>query len=568
MAKTVRDWQVEIDNALNYREQFAMEKSWKKLERDFLNDPQGDAAIGPNLIYSMGDSLMSALNVPDPEIVVEPTHPNGIDRAPIVESVDNLFIKQLKMKRAVDTSSLHAYLYSRAILKIGYDSEFGWSPFYDIGEDNNLLGMTLTQFSNKGTRIEFMNTTPGMPWIAAVNPHDIVVPWGTQHIDEAPWVAHRIIRLNIHLKADPKYKNTKRLNPTISMIDYVNNYMATGREKQSARKYINRSTATGIDNMRVIYNEIWEIHDREDGKVKVISFHHDKFLRNEVDFIQQACGMPFISGTFVNHPRAFWSTPLAFYLGQIQATQFDISKQAEKTRRINNLRFIAQKGFMEPDELNKLISSDVGAIGISDSTGDLREKLMAFPQGNLIDFTIQSNENRSNARDALGLSKNQMGEFDTSSRRTAREATFVNQGSARRESRRAGMVTDLYLEAITKLNQVAFTFWKTPRYAMVGKKFVKFTGEELKGNYLLDVGLATKRQVGRHQRQMESFMLAVQLAQIGIPLEDTMEYARKASYDPGFEKVLQLGLKNRVQGGGQGGPQGTNGLPTIPATGG
>ena len=196
MPKTVQDWEIEIDNALNYREQFAMEKALSQLERDYLNDPNGHTAIGSNLVYSMGDALISSLNVPDPEIVVQPTHPLGTDRAPIVESVDNWFIKKLKMKQHVDIATLHAYLYGRAILKIGYDSEFGWSPYYDIGDDNNLLGMTLTQFDKKGNRIEFKNTTPGMPWIAEVSPHDIVVPWGTTFVEDAPWVAHRIIRLN------------------------------------------------------------------------------------------------------------------------------------------------------------------------------------------------------------------------------------------------------------------------------------------------------------------------------------------------------------------------------------
>lgn len=568
MPKTVQDWQIEIDNALNYRRQFGGEDAWKKLEYDYLNDPQGDTAIGPNLVYSMGDALMSALNVPDPEVVVQPTHPNGVDRAPIVESVDNWFIKKLKMKREVDMATLHAYLYSRAIMKIGYDSEFGWSPFYDIGDSNNLLGMTLTQFDKKGNRIEFMDTTPGMPWTRSVSPHDIVVPWGTTYIDEAPWVAHRVIRLNKHLKADPKYKNTDRLSATISMEAFIKSYMSMGSGRHALRQYAKRSAATGVENMRVIYNEIWEIHDREDGKVKVIAFDHDKFLRDEVDIVMMACGMPFVSGTFIQHPRTFWSTPLAYYLGQIQATQFDVSKQAEKQRRISNLKFIATKKFMSPDQLNKLISADVGAIGIADTTGPLKDQLMAFPQGNMLDFVVQSEAHRRDARDAIGMSRNQVGEFDASSRRTAREVATVNQGSERRQSKREGMVTGLYLDSMNKLNRLSFKLWKTKRWAMVNREWVNFTGEELDGDYLLDVGLATKRRVSRHQRQLESLMLSIQMAQLGADPAQAFEYAQNAAYDPGFERLLMLGLKNKGQQGAGGGGNQQQGLPTIPGTGG
>jgi len=565
--KSVEDWHIEIDNGLNFRAQFGKESAWVGLEDDYLNDPKGNTAIGSNLIFSHGDTLISSLNVPDPEIVVAATHPLGIDRAPTVEAVDNWLVSKLKMKRAVDSATLHAYLYGRAVLKLGYDSEYGWSPFYDIGPDNNLMGMTLTQFNKKGNRIEFKNTTPGMPWIEAVDPHDIVVPWGTKYMDEAPWVAHRIIRLTEHIKADPKYKNKKRLQPNISMEDYIMSYMSVGNKKKLARRYAKKSFATGAENRKAIYNELWEIHDRETGKVKVISFDYDKFLRDEVDLVMQACGMPFVSKTFVEHPRTFWSTPLAYYLKQIQATQFDIAKQSEKTRRLSNLRFIAAKGFMDIGALNRLLSSDVGAVEMADTTKSLKDLLVPVPSGNMMDFAVMEENNRKNAREAIGFSRNQTGEFAASGRRTAREATFVHQGSGKRESKRQNLVVDLYLESIEKLNKIGFTFWKAPRYIMLGKGHVRFTGEELEGEYLLDVGLSTKRQVGRHERQMEAFMMATNLASMGADFKEAMEYATNASHDPGFEKLLST-MGSGGRGGQQGqGDQGGGGLPTIPGTG-
>ncbi len=117
--KTPEDWLTEIDNALEYRRKFAKEDKWADLEKSYLNDASSDTAIGPNLIFSMGDSLLSSLNVPDPEFVVSAEHPNGVDRAPIVEEVDNWLVKKIKMKRAIDLSTLHCYLFSKGILKVG-----------------------------------------------------------------------------------------------------------------------------------------------------------------------------------------------------------------------------------------------------------------------------------------------------------------------------------------------------------------------------------------------------------------------------------------------------------------
>ncbi len=559
MKLSVEDWLVEIDNALEYRRIFGREEKWDSLERSYLNDPNSDAAIGPNLIFAMGDSLMSSLAVPNPEIVVSAEHPAGVDRAPVVERVDNWLIGELDLQDAVEAMVLHMYLYGRGIIKIGYDSEFGWSPYYDIGPANNLMGMTLTQFGKKGQRIETKNITPGMPWVAPVLPHDFVVPWGTVRLEDAPWCAHRVVRLNEHIKSDPKYKNKSRLEPQISMQSFMESYRKLGK----------RQTEYGAQqNTKALYNVLWEIHDRMTGRIIVVSPDYDEFLRDEPDAMQ-VCGLPFVSGTLVRHPRAFWSTPQSYYIGQIQHTSFDIALQSEKQRRISMLKFLANKDAMSTDELTKLISGDVGAVGLVKGNRPLSDTFMAFPQGNMMELTFQAEATRRDARDAVGYSRNQMGEFDTSSRRTAREATFVNQGSQMRTSKRMNVVGRLYIETIRKLNYVSFTFWKLPRFAMVGSDWVKFTGEELRGDYLYDISLSTKRQLSRSQRKLEAIMMMSQL--IGLPnvnIPELYRYVLDAASDPGFERILGQGAARggAAPGGASSSGAAPGALPTIPAT--
>lgn len=547
MAKlTPTDWQVEIDNGLKFREAFGREAAWSKLERNYLNDADSDTTIGSNLVFSMGDTLLSALNVPDPEVSLEATHPAGVDRMPVVESYDNYLIKVNQLKLEALKSTLHAYLFGRAIWKIGYDSEFGYNPFYDTGTVSQPSGMTLTQFNKKGNRIEYGRAKPGMAWCKAVNPQDIVVPWGTTDIDTAPWIAHRFIRLNTDLKSDPKYKNTTRLEAQFSMESFVQSYMNVGVDKKKYRE--NRSTATYQENTRVLYNECWEICDRSDNTIKVVCFDHDKFLRDDLDAIQMVAGMPYVSGTFVQHPRFFWSTPLAHYLGRLQKKEFDIEMQAEKTRRINNLKFIVAKGLMDEDKLNKLISADVGAVAVA-NTMEIRDKVVAFPQGSSFEFELASRANREDAREAVGMSRNQAGQFDSSSRRTATEANIVDQGAGRRESLRSSVVSGLYTQAISKLNQVTFAFSQRPMYAMVDREWVRFTGGEITGDYLYDLSLSTKRNLSRAERKVEAMMAAVQFMQMpGADLGKIYEYLSDAANDPSFERLIP-------KPGQQGGPR-------------
>jgi len=540
--RTVEEWLTEIENGLLYRREYGKEEAWAKNEKNYLNDLDSDTIVGSNLVFAMGDTLASSLNVPDPEFVVTAETQEAVATQPIVESIDNWLVGKMKLKRAADVAVINGYLFGNLILKIGFDSEFGYSPYYDIGPGNNPYGMTFTQFDRKGNRIEYRDIEPGMPWVTACSPHDIVVPWGTQFIDSAPWVAHRIIRPTADIKADPKYVNTSRLEPRMSVEDYMQSYGALIQSRMLDRY----NTQTTYENRtQLTHTILWEIHDRQTGRIIVVSPDYDKFLRRDIDAIQRACGHPFVSHSFVTHPRAFWSTPLAYYLGQIQNEQFDIAMQAVKQRRIACLKFLARDKGMSEAERNKLLSGDVGAVGLVKGSWPLGDIFKEVPQGTnkLLELDMQSKSNRADARETIGFSRNDLGEELQSTRRTGIEARFINRGSQRRVSRRAGAVIGLYVDTIMKVNQLLFSFWKRPRSRRVADTWVQFTGEEIRGDYSYSATLSTKRNVSIAERKMESLMLAIQLLQAGLPLNPQafMSYINDAANDPAFEQLLQGG---------------------------
>jgi len=557
------EWLTEIDNALEFRKSFSREEKWDSLEKSYMNDPDSDTAIGPNLIYSYGDSLTSSLIVPDPEVLVAASTRFGLNTALIVENLDNQLIKRTKLKRACDGALLNGYLYGKQILKIGYDSEYGWSPYFDIGKAPNMMGMSLTQFDKSGNRIEYNDIKPGWPWVREVLPHDFVVPWGSVYLDEAPWCAHRIIRLTEDLKNDPKYINTKRLEPDISMESFMQSYKNVGAQRM---RYTEHSAATQRENRKCAYTELWEIHDRASGMIFVVTRDYDKFLRKTVDAVQLAIGgLPFVAGDFVKHPRSFWTTPLSYYLGQIQATQFDISLQAEKHRRINNLKFLVRENVISEEDLTRIMSADVGGY-VKAKTGssmDLRQVIVPLPQGSMMDFGMMSENNRRDARDMVGFSRNQLGEFDASSRRTAREATFAREGSMLRTNKRSSGLVDLYLDAIDKFNKLIFKFWTTPRDIMIESGYVSATGPQLESDYAYDMTLSTKRSLSKAERKFEALQVLTQFAVIpGVNLQALFKLLTDAANDPHFENLLP-------GGGGAAGAANSSGaaLPTIPSTG-
>ena len=541
---TAEEWQTEIENGLEYRRLFAKEDAWDVLESTYLNDPHSFAAIGPNLIFSMGDSLLSQLIVPDPEFLVTPLNRESINSAQLVESQANVFVKTLKLKSHVEMALLHAYLYGKGILKIGYDSEFGWDQSLDIGGPTQPAGMTLTQFNKQGARIESGMARPGYPWIRAIDPHDIVVPWGTQSLETAPWVAHRVVRLNKDIKQDPKYKNTQNLQPQISMENFMTSYHRTHEKKRLGINNLRQFST----NSKELFNELWEIHDQRTGRMYVITPDHDKFLRNEIDAVQVA-GMPFVAVDFVRHPRTFWVTPQSYYLLQIQADQFDIAKQAQKQRRINVTRFMVQDNAMKDDEISKLTSGDVGAVAKVKGGRDLNEVFKQFPQSSNFLLAEEAEYTRRDARDAVGMSRNQLGEFDKGTRRTAAEAGIVQQGSQNRTSRRLDAMIELYISSIRKTLAIVKRFWTSEQTAQVKDNWVFFTGDMLEGEFNFDVHLSTKRHESMDDRRLEALGLLANLSQLpGANIPALQEYVGRAANDPSFASFFVQQAQQNGQG--------------------
>lgn len=540
--RTAIEWQEEISNALEYRDKYAMEFSWQRAEDSYMNTPEGDTALGPNLIYSEGDTLLSNLTVPHPEIVVTPDEVHAISSAPIVQSLIKSLIKpeKLNLKNHVEAVCQNSYLFDKALLKIGYDSEFGWNPEFDAGTLQIPWGLSFTQFDKQGHLLEFNRGKPGMPWVSPVLPHDLVVPWGTgSDIETAPWIAFRFIRENSYFKKDPKFKNTSRLEPQMSMEDYMHSY--EHRRKKYRVQYSNTSQYKA--NNRAIFNEAWEIHDKRTGRIIVITFDHDKLIRDDVNSLMLAIGgYPLVTSSFVKHTRSFWATPLSYYLSQHQADQFDLALQASKQRRLNVLKFLMMEGAMTKDESDKLMSGDVGAVAIVKKAfaKSLKDVFMPFPKGTNLDLFGESEAIRRHVREVMGNSSNQAGEFDSSSRRTATETLSVQSGSRTRLIRKEDVVRYLYCETMRKVMLVIFKYWSRPRDILVGDKWMKYSGDSLKGMYSYTCDLTERRVLSVAQRKMEAIQMLSFFAQFpNINLGRIEQYVMDAAADPAFPGFFQ-----------------------------
>lgn len=534
---TPDEWLHRIDEALRFRQHFSSEKNWKRLEELYMNK---NTAMGPNLIQEMYEALEARLHIPNPKIRVYPSlmDPRSINSAPIVETIDNWLLGEMGIQETIMMSGLHSYLWSRGIIKIGYDSEWGYDPQLDLGRLGSIPGMTLSQFSRAGMRLEYGKARPGLPWVAPVLPHDFVVPYGTKDIDTAPWCAHRVFRHIDLFRADPKYEKTRKLEPNLSMSDVMNSYRRNNRFRKG---WSDVGRGNALENPEFV--ELWEIRNTVTGRIVVIS--DNEVHRNEPDLLQVE-GLPFVSFSFVKHPYSFWSTPQAAYLEAHQAEQTDIALQASKQRRLNTLKFLYAEGAMDREELEKALSSQVG-VGVKvKNTMNLDEVIKPMQQSSNFQLYQDAEFSRRNARQAIGFSSNQMGEFDASSRRTATEASMVARGSSLRTDLRLNTIAQAYIDIIKKVNQVVFTFWKSPRYIRIGKdQWPKFTGDEIKAEYDYKLGIGVDNLADPMNRQQFAMQMYQMLAMDPLVAPDRLrDFLVRNFGDAEFNNIFRTPEEN------------------------
>jgi hypothetical protein len=580
------EWSEEIELGLDYRRKFGIEGVWGELEALFYNVHPSQANDGPNVIMSTGDSLLSSLSVPAPRVIVKPRRSEAVGKSPLLEALDNLFIEELNLREEVDTVQLHTFLFGTGILKVGYDSEYGFDPKLDVGGPLK-LGFTFSQLEQKGrARIEHdAGVSPGMPWVKAVSPNDIVVPWGTVRLSNCPWIAHRFVRQIDDLKADPKYSNTDRLVPTLSMENFYDSYKSAIRlwrpnASASSRDATRRSKKPSTRNRgdrEIQFVELYEIHDRRTGKIFVVAPDVDKFLRNDINALQIQNRLPFIGTSFTPRARSFWTTSDAYYLRASQMELSDLAVQRTKQRRISVLKFLYDEGVILDEELQKILSTDVGAAAKIEAGSDITKAIMPIQSPLDQSMVLEEEHLRRNVREQIGMSRNQLGEF-SGGRRTATEANIVDSASALRMSRRGLTIKRLFEETIETVNGIVFEHWTAPRYIEVmgqdnSSLWESITGPGLKSRYAYEVIFTTAD--AERARKMEALQLYSLMVQ--DPAVDPVAlrmYMADQFNDPQFARIFNADVQNAMRlmrigermVAAEGSPGGSQGGGTAPVS--
>ena len=474
-------WTEKIKKADSFIEKYTTRKRWKDY-KEYYRGNYTDDVLSVNRIFSVGRAMVPNTYFRSPKICITATRPEFVWHARVVEAVDNWLIKELLLKETMKAAVLDAYWSGTAIIKVGYDSEFGYSPSQALDENN----ATGTEFGRKdGERIEYReNVRAGMPWALVCNPEDIIVPAGYRTLSSMPWICHRIIRPLEDVKQDQKYKNTKELAGT-RMVNLTKAQRET----------------FGKDQDEMMYAELFEVRDVRTKSIYV--FCEGKTILSDLD-ATQIDGLPFIPIIFNPDPELFWGIPDIKQFEQQQLELNEIKTQERGHRMLALVKFLFKKGAITKDQKDLLLSGEIGP-GVEIDDDNIATAVQLMQPHVPPDFGMLEKRIDENIRQIVGSSTNQQGDFSPYHGKTAAESMVVNQANELRSNERKDIIGDALVSIVRKWNQFIFKYWSDAKVAEItgpaGQQYwVEYTGEQLTGEYFINLDPESGMPMSRGQR--------------------------------------------------------------------
>jgi len=522
----VNEWMSRIKRGVKYRKQYGKSDDWREHERMYRGDWR-DNITPVNKMFSYVRSMIPRVYFGAPRVSVTATRPEMVWHAKVVEAIDNMLIREAMLKDTLKMACLDGLLCGTGVIKLGYDSEYGYTPAQSVLPD----GETVTQVSRKtGERIEYRSyVKPGMPWAARVHPLSIVVPWGASDPNSLSWIAHYVLRPLRDVKEDQKYRNTGALVGT-----------RTPMQKLEGEQHWR-----GPDHAEEEYAELWEIRDFRAGRVYVIC--EDKLLLDQEDELQIEA-LPYEFVIFNRDPEYFWGIPDARIIAPRQRELNEVKSQISQHRRILLIKYLYRRGAIREDQLQAFLSGVVGpAVAVEEDVEVLANAIMELKPTMPQELYHEALTIIQDMREELGFGTNQAGQISPYHGKTATESMIVEQAFELRIDERKDIVADVLVNIVRKWNQFIFKFWTEERVIRIvspqGEPFwMRYTGDELAGEYHLHIDPDSAIPMTR----MLKYQLTKELFQLlgGDPMIDQMLLRKMllnhyASVDPLADQLLK-----------------------------
>lgn len=520
-ADRLKRYRNRLKHAERWREEEGYDETWQRLldlykGKHFPSGLADEDRIAINIAFSTVNVIFPALTVNYPKIEVLANRQEDEDRAVISEAVINYLWRHYDFRAPFRRATKDFLTLGHGWIKIGYKFEEVEEDMgeEEVAEEGNRMITEADQYAAENPELadelptdeeimaNIVNTktvvTEDRPTLERVSPFDMFVDPEATCMEDARWIAQRIIRPLEDVKNDPRYTSSIRRRVKADAV-----ISSDWLSQEQRRKYDG-----DIDRVT-----IWEYYDIAAGIMCV-------FAEGSDDFLIEPQEMPYAFG----HPYEFianYDVPDEFYpigdLEMIEAPQQELNKtrsQMMNHRKKYGRKYLYRASALGPEGRQGLESNEDNiAIEVIDDNQPLQDVIMPVPitpmSGDLYQYSqiIEADMDK-----VSGVNEYARG-ATPEIRRTATEAAMIQDGANARSADKLSLIEIAIGKIARKVLQLAQQYMTGEQAARItgadGQQFwFKYSHEDIEGEFDFQVeGGSTQPQNETFRRQQAVAMM-------------------------------------------------------------
>lgn len=551
-SEMLKRYRTRLDHAKRWRDEEGYDDTWERMldlyrGKHFPNGFDDEDRIAINIAFSTINVIFPALTVNHPKIEVLANKPEDEDRAVISQAIVNYWWRHYDFRSPFRRAAKDFAIMGHGWVKVGYKfveepeeltEEERQEQMQQMIAEADQFAMENPEMAGELPTDEEIEAsipetklviTEDRPFIERVSPFDMFVDPEATSLDDAKWIAQRIIRPLEDVQNDDKYRYGVRKSVKADAVlsaDWMSN-----DQKKKLSADVERVT-------------VWEFYDLKENTICVFAEGSDDYLIDPVE-------IPYEFG----HPYemiANYEIPDEFYpigdLEMIEAPQQELNKtrsQMMNHRKKYGRKYLYRASALGPEGRQGLESNEDNiAIEVIDDNQPLQDVIMPVPitpmSGDLYQYSqiIEADMDK-----VSGVNEYARG-ATPEVRRTATEAAMIQDASNARAADKLAVIELAIGRIARKVLQLAQQYMTAEQVARItgvdGKQyFFNYTNEDIEGefDFMVEAG-STQPQNETFRRQQAVAMMNALGPFIGQVI-DPFEMARH---------VLQFGFGVKAPG--------------------
>jgi hypothetical protein len=381
-----------LDSSARWRDEMGYDNLWRRMVDLYRGRhwPRTTASredlIAVNIAFSTVNVIAPAVSVNHPKIVVVPNKPEDEDRAAFVEAVVNHLWRHHDFRTPFRRSVKDFLIFGHGWLKVGWnfleqERQLGEAErdelFAEATIESDVFAMENPEMAGDlpdydqmlaSVPATSMTVVEDQPFVERVSPYDIYIDPEATCVEDAKWIAQRMVVSLEEAKKDKRYKPSARKNLQATSLL---NPMYAPTDRQETNMYLQ-----GVIERTVIY----EFYDIANNTISVLAKDTDEFLVDPMP-MPYAYGQPFVMLRNYDVPDHFY--PMGD-LEAIESLQLELDKtrsQLMNARKRYARKYLYHERSFGPEGREALESDDDGRlVPVVDENKPLSEVVVPMPQ--------------------------------------------------------------------------------------------------------------------------------------------------------------------------------------------